>query len=134
MIGGIGVLIMFFYGFVNHMIWMILGFTCLSAGGIWLYIRIKSDAKALKNIAGESLKGKTVEVDFLRGVATLKISDAKDGQDAHRITSDRPRQLAGPESENINTLSELARLYEKKLISRDEYNKAKHKILNNTDQ
>ena len=33
LVGGIGVLILFFYGIVNHLLWVILGISCISGGG-----------------------------------------------------------------------------------------------------
>lgn len=132
-LAGVGVLILFFYGIINHTIWIILGSLFLIAGpAYWFYRRMKSDGKALRNMAGGPLlKGKTVEVSFLGGVATFKISDSKGGQITSRDPSNRIKQLAAPnpDYENIKTLTELSRMYEKKLITSDEYNKAKQEIL-----
>jgi hypothetical protein len=129
LVAGIGVLILFFYGIINHMAWIIIGTSCLFIGGYWLYRRIKSDSRVLRNIAGDSLKGKTVEISFLGGMATFKISDSQVNKRINKDPSNSLRQLEAPNSENINSLTELARLYEKKLITSDEYNKAKEKIL-----
>ncbi|GBD97990.1 MAG TPA: SHOCT domain-containing protein [Nitrospirae bacterium] len=131
LLGGIGVLILFFYGIINYTIWIILAGLCLAAGtAYWFYRRMKSDGRALRNMAGGSLlKGKTVEVSFLGGVATFKISDSKAGRTINRDTSSRIKQLAASDYENIKTLTELSRMYEKKLITSDEYNKAKQEIL-----
>ncbi len=128
LIGGIGALIFFFYGIINHMVWMILGILGLLAGGYWFYKHMKSDMKAL-NLTGDSLKGKTVEVSFLGGVATFKITDSQVSQKIKGLPSDRPRQLTARKPDNIKTLTELAQMYEKKLITFDEYNRAKQKIL-----
>ena len=64
LVAGIGVLILFFYGIINHIVWVILGVSCLSAGGYWFYKRMRSDVKDLKNIAGDSLKGKNIDVSL----------------------------------------------------------------------
>ncbi len=129
LIGGIGLLIIFFYGIMNHMVWMVLGTTCLTLGGYWFYRRIKSDGRVLKNMAGDNLKGKIVEISFLKGVATFKISDSQVNQSIDNDSLNRCKQLPAPDFENIQNLAELARLYEKKLITFDEYNKVKQKIL-----
>ena len=131
LVGGIGVLILFFYGIVNHLIWVILGISCISGGGAWLYHRLKSDVKAIRNITGESLKGRTIEASFLGGVANFKISDSGSAGDRRQITSTRTRQLSAPDADAMDSLADLARLYEKNLISRDEYERAKKKILGN---
>ena len=129
LVGGIGVLILFFYGIVNHMVWVLLGISCMSAGGVWLYKRLKSDVRAIQNIAGNSFKGKTIEASFLGGVATFKVSDKRGEKRPASIPVERPRQLIATGPEDVKTLSELAHLYEKKLITLDEYNRVKKKIL-----
>jgi hypothetical protein len=133
LVGGIGVLIMFFYGIVNHLLWVILGISCMSAGGVWLYKRLKSDVREIKNLAGDSFKGKTIEASFLGGVANFKISDSRADQNIKQVNSGHTQQLTGPDSDNITTLAELARLYERNLISQDEYERAKKKILGNDE-
>jgi hypothetical protein len=131
LVGGIGVLILFFYGIVNHLIWVILGISCLSGGGIWLYHRLKSDVKAIRNITGESLRGRTIEASFLGGVANFKISDSRSAGNISQGISGFTRRLSGPNADSMDSLADLARLYEKNLISRDEYERAKKKILGN---
>ncbi len=129
LLGTIGALILFFYGVVNHMVWIAIGVACLSIGGYFFFRRIRSDSKVLKDIAGGSFKGKTVEVSFLGGVANFKISDSQTGQELSQLESDQPRQLEAPDSDRATTLTELARLYEKDLINKDEFNKAKDELL-----
>jgi hypothetical protein len=133
LVGGIGVLILFFYGIVNHLVWVIIGISCMSAGGVWLYKRLKSDLKAIQNITGNSFKGKTIEANFLGGVANFKISDSRPAGDTRQISSGQARQLTGPDADSMDSLAELARLYEKNLISQDEYEKAKKKMLGNDE-
>jgi hypothetical protein len=103
----------------------------MSAGGVWLYKRLKSDVREIKNLAGDSFRGKTIEASFLGGVANFKISDSRADQNINQVASGHTRQLTGPDSDNINTLAELARLYERNLISKDEYERAKKKIPGN---
>lgn len=102
LIGGIGALILFFYGIVNHTIWMILGFVSLTAGGVYYFVkRLNSDAKDLKNVIGDSVtKGNTVEISFLGGMANFKISNPNVKQIEGNTSSKRRGQLASPLSEN----------------------------------
>ncbi len=129
LVGGIGMLIFFISGIINHMVWVIVGISCASAGGYWIYKRMKSDVRELKNFAGDSFKGRDIEVSFLRGVATFKVSANRDEKRTGSIPLERPRQLTGAGPEDVKTLSELAHLYEKKLITLEEYNRVKKKIL-----
>ena len=99
-----------------------IGVLCLTmAVAYWFYRRVKSDASVIKDIIGDaSLNGKSVEVSFLGGMASFKIGDAQQGN---------IKQLEAPKSETIVTLTELGKMYEKKLITSEEFNKAKDKIL-----
>lgn len=129
LVGGIGMLIFFISGIINHTVWVIVGIACASAGGYWIYKRMRSDVRELKNIVGDSLKGRDIEISFLGGAATFKVNDKRGEKRTDSIPMERPRQLTGAGPEDVKTLSELAHLYEKKLITLDEYNRVKRKIL-----
>ena len=74
--------------------------------------------------------GRSFEVSFLRGMASLKF-----GQPDHDLkainnpSSEAKFQLEDPETVSIRELTELARIYEKNLITSEEYNRAKNQIL-----
>jgi len=122
MLLGVSVLVLFVYGMINNIGWVLLGVSLLLAGGgLWIYRRTKRDGIAIKDAIGDSLmKGRSVEVSFLGGMATFKISDNRNAgsPSTHRITMDVP----------AGSLTELARLYEKRLISQEEFVEAKKKI------
>ena len=122
LIGLIGVLTLFFGWIGNNAGWVMIGVLCVTmAVAYWFYRRVKSDASVIKDIIGDaSLNGKSVEVSFLGGMASFKIGDAQQGN---------IKQLEAPKSETIVTLTELGKMYEKKLITSEEFNKAKDKIL-----
>ncbi len=121
-------LVLLFYGIENHMVLVVLGLVCLSAGVYWIFRRIRSEGKELRNMAGGSFKGKAVEISFLGGVATFKIDDSKDSQRINSDTSIPIQQLEGPKASSAETLTELASMYEKNLITHEEYVKAKESI------
>jgi hypothetical protein len=127
LIGSIGVMVLFFYGIINHSIWMVIAITCFFSGAVWIVRRIRESRAVINNVTGNSLKGKTIEVSFLGGIANFKISDS---QNNLRITQGPTAQKQIPSStpDNIRTLAELADLYEKKLITPDEYSRAKKKF------
>ena len=122
LIGIIGVLTLFFGWIGNNVGWVMIGVLCVSmAIAYWFYRRVKSDSRVIKDIIGDaSMKGKSVEVSFLGGMASFKIGDAQPGN---------IKQLDAPKSETIVSLTELTKMYEKKLITSEEFNKAKEKIL-----
>ena len=74
-------------------------------------------------------QGRGVEVSFLRGLVSLKF-----GQPAGLNTiENRPPggklQLEDPDTVRIRELTELVRMYEKELITVEEYNRLKSQIM-----
>lgn len=126
LLGVIGILILIFHGIINYFGWIILGLSLSVIGcWYWFYKRMKSDRDMIRKMVGDSLlKGKSIEVSFLGGAATFKLSDQENIKIIENPSEKRP-QLAGP----TEKLTELARLYEKKLITEEEYSKAKKHLL-----
>jgi BMFP domain-containing protein YqiC len=72
--------------------------------------------------------GRSVEVSFMGGFASIKLNQQGDHLTAVEAPS-APLQLEDPETQRIRQLTELARLLEKDLISREEYDTAKQQLL-----
>ena len=128
LIAGIGILILLFYGIINHMVWMIVGVVLISIWGYLFYRKVIEDSKGLKNVVGD-MKGKNVEIKLLGGLATFRMGDSVPINSTKQLNSMQPKELAAPESDNVKSLTELSRLYEKKLITLEEYEKAKKDLL-----
>jgi hypothetical protein len=124
----VGIVVLFFYGIINHSFWMVIAISCFFIGCFWLLRRIRASRNVLNEVAGGSFKGKTVEVRLLGGVANFKISDAQSDPQVGHEQANSPKQLAAPPQENVTTLTELARLYENNLITREEYSRAKEDL------
>ena len=76
-------------------------------------------------------KNRAVEVKFLGGLASLRVENP--GKKIETIETkiiDHPRRLEDPKAINVKELTELVRLLDNKLITPDEYDKAKQKIFN----
>ncbi|UCH79715.1 MAG: SHOCT domain-containing protein [Nitrospiraceae bacterium] len=127
LIAGVGILILLFYGIINHMVWMITGIVLISIWGYLFYRKVIEDGKELRNVVGD-LKGKNVEIKLLGGLARFRMSDPAVNQQLSHLSKQRPKELTAPETDNVKALNDLSRLYEKNLITRDEYEKAKKDI------
>ena len=66
---------------------------------------------------------------FSGGVVSLKLGQPGDLKAIENQSSGPQLQLEDPETVRIRDLAELARLYEKDLITYEEYNKSKNKIM-----
>ena len=128
LIAGIGILILLFYGIINHMVWMIVGIVLIAIWGYLFYRKVIEDSKELKNVVGD-MKGNNVEIKLLGGLATFRMGDSVLNNNMNQLSSRRPQELAAPESDSVKALTDLSRLYEKKLITLEEYEKAKKELL-----
>ena len=126
------ILVIFFRGIVNYMLWIFLGCTLLILGsGYYFYRRMRAEGKNLREMMRSPLfAGRSVEVSFMGGFASIKLNQQGDNLPPAIEAAARPMQLEDPETQRIRQLTELARLLEKDLISREEYDAAKQQLLN----
>jgi len=136
-IAAIGFLVLFFRGIVIYMPWIFFGGTAAIATSCYLlYRKMKKERKSLKEILSLPVfKNRTVEVSFLGGLASLRVENSIESlKDKIEIIEteviDHPRRLEDPKAINVKELTELVRLLDNKLITPDEYDKAKQKIFN----
>jgi hypothetical protein len=131
LIVGLGLLVIFFRGIIQYMFWIFLAGTAAIIGsGYYFYKRIKAEGKTVREMLKTPLlNGRPVEVSLLGGLASFRVGPAagrpglEDGE-YHSI-----HQLEDPETIRIREISELARLLENNLITREEYEKAKKQLL-----
>ena len=125
-------MVIFFRGVTEHMLWVFLGATGLfMLSGLFIYRRIKSKGKKMfHDIENSSLfQGRSFEVSFLSGLASLKFGQSDDIKTIEDHSSEAKFQLEDPETVRMRELAELARMYEKDLITSEEYKRAKDQIL-----
>jgi hypothetical protein len=129
LIAAVGLLILFFSGIVAYMAWILIGgLVALAAGGYYLYRRMKTEGKNLGEMVRSPLfRGRAVEVSVLGGLASLKIGRPNEPAE---LTSKGPvqLQLEDGESMRIRELAEMARLFEKNLVTWEEYEAIKKRI------
>lgn len=128
----IGLLVIFFGGIALYWGWILLGGLALGAlAALVVYRRLKAQGRSLaRDLRGVSVpSGSTLEVSFLGGLASVKF--ARPAQSAPEITAPAaPALLEGPETQRVRALSTLAQMYEKSLLTREEFERAKGAILN----
>ena len=126
--------VLFFRGLVNYMLWIFLGgvsLICLSA--YLIYRRMQREGQAIKEMLSRPMfQGKNVEISVLGGLASIRVEEAGTAQAAPIAIENTARRpmAALPPSSHVSELLELAHLLDNDLITLDEYNKAKKKIIN----
>jgi hypothetical protein len=130
LITGLVLLVIFFRGIINYMIWIFIGGTAaIVASAYHFYKRMKMEGKTLREILNSNrFGGRTVEVNLLGGLASLKISGSNAPTALGQASSGQLKQLEDPDVIHNREFSELVRLLENNLITLDEYNKFKEQI------
>jgi hypothetical protein len=131
-IGGLVLMVILFRGVTEYMLWVFLGAIGLFIlSALLIYRRIKSKGKKMfHDIEKSSLfQGRSFEISFLAGLASLKFGRSDNLKTIGNHSSEAKIQLEDPETIRIRELTELARMYEKNLITSEEYKRAKDQIL-----
>ncbi len=129
---GLGLVVIFFSGIVQYMLWIFLtGVITILASLFYFYRRMKAEGRTLRQMMQSPMfNGQPVEVSLLGGLASFRVGSsgraAELGADIHHPSN----QLEDPGTIRLQEIKELARLFENDLITREEYEKAKHQIFN----
>lgn len=131
LIVAMGLLVIFFRGVINYMGWILLGFFVAIVGSAcFFYIRMKHEKKTFKQMLNSSIfNGRSVEVSVLGGLATLKL-----GRPAKKISvesDDSFGKMIGVEGKskiNPDELLDMMCLFEKGLITHEEFNIVKDRL------
>ena len=129
---GIVLMVIFFRGISQHFLWVLLGAAVLlMLSAFMVYRRIKTSGKQILNDIKDSsiYQGGGVEVSFLRGVVSLKFGQPNNMKQIESQSTGANLQLEDPKTVQIRELTELARMYEKNLITAEEYDKTKKQIM-----
>ncbi len=129
----LGCLVLFFRGFVQYMLWIFLGGAVLIGySGYRLVRRMKEENKNLQELLHLPVfSGRDVEVSLLGGLASLRVGNPGEREiPMIPLETEILPQVENISNDCVRELGELARLYENKLITREEFNQAKHQLLN----
>lgn len=132
LIAGLVMLVIFFRGIINYMLWIFIGGAAIIlASGYHFYKRLQKDGKTLGEMMSSSRLGSSpIEISFLGGIASFKIGRPGSTPALSSEAARQPlQQLEDPATVRVRELTELVRLLEDNLITLDEYNKVKQQIL-----
>ena len=127
----IGLLVIFFGGIALYWGWILLGGLIIAAlGGLFIYRLLKTRGRSLvRDLNGVTVpSGGSLEVSFLGGLASVKFD--RPAPSPKGIAVAAPALLEDPESQRVRELTSLGQMYEKNLITREEFERAKGAILN----
>lgn len=126
---GIGLLVLFLRGLINYAaIILLAGFLLLGFFAYFFYKKIRKNREDLQDILKHpEFADKNLEFRFLGGLASLRMGDKKQKKWIHPQTQ-VPLMLESPQDLRIRELTELGKMYEKNLLTPEEYDLAKKQI------
>ncbi len=135
LIAGVGLMVIFFRGIINYMLWILIGGAVIIIAAVYyIYRRMKEEGKTLKEtLSSPMFSGRPVEISVLGGLASFKMGRPSNMPALGNDQSKQFLQLEDSSSMRIRELTELANLFENNLITQDEYNIAKRQIFKSFD-
>lgn len=136
LLGLLGVMVIFFRGMIHYMLWIFLGvLSIIGFSAYRIYTRMREERRNLEELlALPGLNGRSVEVSVLGGLASLRVGNGGGGNNAlppPGVIDLLPSSgQADSPSTQVSRLAELARLYENDMITLDEYERTKDRLLN----
>ena len=133
----IGLIVIFFGGIARYWGWIFLvGLALTTLGAYFIYRKLKAQGRDLiRGLHGVSVpSGGSLEVSFLGGLASVKF--ARTGSSGAYELPPAPVTplLEDPETQRLRELASLAQLYEKDLITREEFERAKGTLLSSAQR
>jgi hypothetical protein len=132
----IGLVVIFFGGLARYWGYILIGGLVMGASAAFLvYRRLKARGRSLsRELRGVSVpSGSTLEVSFLGGLASVKF--ARPEHSAPELSAPAPPALIEDlETQRVRELTALAEMYEKSLLTREEFERAKAAIFNSARQ
>jgi len=131
LIVGVGVAVVFLRGLVAYMEWILAGGLLLILfSGYYFYRRLRKNGQQIQEILKDpAFRGQNVEVSFLGGMASLRIGRDANAPPLGAIPGPVIQQIEDPETMRRRELSRLADLFEKELITREEFQQLKDELL-----
>jgi hypothetical protein len=134
LLAGAGVTVVLFRGVYHYLPWIMAGLGILILAIAWIfYRRVRHSSTDIKAILSmPEYRDRTIEIRLFGGLASFKINAPENRADliGHRPESPSSRLLI---QENFHQTEQkilnLTALYEKDLITREEFERAKHTII-----
>ncbi len=132
LLAGLGLLVVFFGGVVQNMVWIFIGGMAIIALSAYLfYRRLRREGRSLREaLRSPMFQGRSVEISLLGGMASFRLGAPDSSRQPLQVDGNsQPLRLEDPEAAKIRDIAALAQLLEKNLITLEEFDAAKEKLL-----
>lgn len=131
LIAGIGVTIILFKGLYQYLPWVMGGIALLvMVISVLLYQRMKNNSVQIKDIlAMPQFQDRTVEIKLLGGIASFKITPETNQQALIDHSYSNTLMIENNINKTEQKILRLTTLFEKDIITKEEFEKAKQNII-----
>ncbi|HSO66894.1 MAG TPA: hypothetical protein VLP30_03475 [Desulfatirhabdiaceae bacterium] len=134
LIAGLGLLVLFFRGVIQYMIWIFLGGSAAIIASAWhFYRRMKREGKTLREMLQSPIfRNRPVEISILGGIASLKIGKNNSSPEPDHLPDtwiSPHHQIEDATAVRVRELTELVRMLENDFITLEEFNLVKQQLL-----
>jgi len=133
LLAGVGLTVVLFKGVYHYLPWIMGGIGIMVLIIAWIfYRRIKQNTSELKDILSvPEFQDRTVEVRLLGGLASFKIKARENTQKLPELAAGyaQPHLIESAVDRAERKMLEINTLYEKNLISEDEFQTARQRII-----
>ncbi|MFH1076403.1 MAG: hypothetical protein V1753_06125 [Pseudomonadota bacterium] len=128
---GAGLVILFFKGVFDYLGWIFFFGAIIIGTGFYFFIkRMKEQGKTLRDALSDPIfAGRSVEIDLLGGLFAVRFGRPNDVFSRPELSANSFKQIENSHKSNVKELTQLAFLLEKKMISEEEFAKAKEELL-----
>jgi hypothetical protein len=132
LIAGLGLVVIFLTGIATYLFWIVFsGMILVGLSGYLFYRKLRREGRTLGEILrSPTFQGREVEVSLLGGMATMRLGGTPKDKALDAGGRMPPRQLEDSQTQRIREIQVLAELLEKDLITREEFDQAKHQLFN----
>ena len=128
---GLVLLMLLFGGILSHLPWILAigGLFMVGSGYLW-WKYVKRRGKKLRDILKDPiLEGRSVEVSFLGGLASIRFGRAQGPPAITQGSQETAKRLLAPGVDRSEQLANLGRLLKQDLITIDEFLEAKKELM-----
>ncbi|OQY18750.1 MAG: hypothetical protein B6I36_06145 [Desulfobacteraceae bacterium 4572_35.1] len=126
----LGLFIVFFRGLITYMPWILGGgLALLLLSALWFYRRMKRGQTNLRETIRDTVpQNRPVEISLLGGLASMRLGSTSGKMVAGNVEKE-PLQLEDPETSRLRSLDRLMEMYNKELITKEEFALLKQDVL-----
>jgi len=130
---GIGFIVLFFRGILEYMPWIFaIGTLTILATGGYVFWRIRRSRGQLREaLSNVDLRGRSVEISFLGGLASFKVGapgQSSQGSFIELNDGDAPLLIEDSRGRRVQHMEKLASMLEAGLLTREEFDRLKSSL------